>query len=195
MLSFSDIKQHVTIAQVASMLQLKLKKTGDTYRCACPACNSKTDRAIIITPAKGIFYCFDAKKGGDVLTLTSHVLGVGLRDAAQAISDHFLLASKETEPREPHAVPKEASKEKVTPTAGNVPTSPLQPLAYLQHEHEAVQALGFPPETAKALGIGWASKGIMRQKVAIPLYRDGELAGYLGINPGTEVTLAKNLKA
>jgi DNA primase len=196
MLSFSDIKQHVTIEQVASMLNLKLRKTGDTYRCACPACQSKTDRAIVITPARNIFYCFDAKKGGDVLTLASHVLGVGLRDAAQAISDHFLLASKESEPREPSAVPNgEASKEKATPTAQNVPTSPLQPLTYLVAEHEAVQALGLDAETAKALGLGFAPKGIMRGTVAFPLYRAGELAGYVGVPVGTSVSLPKNLRA
>jgi hypothetical protein len=45
-----------------------------------------------------------------------------------------------------------------------------------------VDAVGFDPETAKALGIGYASKGLMRGTVAVPIrLEDGTLTGYLGI--------------
>jgi len=46
----------------------------------------------------------------------------------------------------------------------------------------AVEALGFAAEDAKALGIGYCPKGIMRGTLAVPVrLEDGTLAGYLGI--------------
>jgi hypothetical protein len=48
--------------------------------------------------------------------------------------------------------------------------------------HPAVAALGFEPEDAQALGIGYAGRGIMRGLVAIAVrLEDGSLAGYVGV--------------
>jgi DNA primase len=57
----------------------------------------------------------------------------------------------------------------------------LQPLPYLQAQHEAVQALGVSPETLEHFGAGYAPKGIMRGRLAIPVRgRNGELLAYCG---------------
>ena len=57
----------------------------------------------------------------------------------------------------------------------------LQPLAYLQADHEAVQALGLSAETCDAFGAGYAPKGIMRGRLAIPVHdRAGTLIAYCG---------------
>ena len=63
----------------------------------------------------------------------------------------------------------------------------MQPLSYLQADHEAVVAVGFDVEVAKALGIGYSPKGLMRGTVAVPVRDEhGQLMGYIGI---TEATL------
>ena len=49
----------------------------------------------------------------------------------------------------------------------------LRPLDYLQAAHEAVQALGVSPETAAHFGAGFAPKGIMRGRFAIPIHDPG----------------------
>ena len=65
----------------------------------------------------------------------------------------------------------------------------LEPLQCLEHDHPAVEAVGFDPETAERLGIGYAGRGTMRGTVAIPVrLPDGTLAGYIGI---TEAKLPK----
>jgi hypothetical protein len=57
----------------------------------------------------------------------------------------------------------------------------LQPLSYLEAAHEAVQALGISPETAQTWGAGYAPKGIMRGRFAIPIRdRTGTLLAYCG---------------
>jgi len=46
--------------------------------------------------------------------------------------------------------------------------------------------VGFEPEIAKALGIGYAGKGTLKGTVAIPIrLPTGELAGYIGIIEAT----------
>lgn len=48
--------------------------------------------------------------------------------------------------------------------------------------HDAVLAVGFDPEDAQTLGIGYAPKGMMRGLVAVPIRLPaGELVGYIGI--------------
>lgn len=57
----------------------------------------------------------------------------------------------------------------------------LNPLTYLQPDHPAVQALGISPETAAHFGAGYASKGIMRGRLAIPIHdARGQLLAYCG---------------
>jgi DNA primase len=79
---FAALKAAVTINAAAETLGLTLKQEGSQLRAACPACKSGGGRAIVITPAKGLYYCFSAKKGGDCIGLAAHCLGVSDNDAA-----------------------------------------------------------------------------------------------------------------
>ena len=59
----------------------------------------------------------------------------------------------------------------------------LQPLSYLECELEAVLAVGVNPMVAKRLGIGYAGKGVVRDRGAIPIRdEDGTLQGYAGVD-------------
>lgn len=51
------------------------------------------------------------------------------------------------------------------------PNEGFKPLEYLQAEHPAVEAIGFDPDVAQALGIGFAPRGVLKGTVAIPLRR------------------------
>lgn len=182
-LDFQQIKQEVAIEDSAAMLGLVLKRHGEQLRGKCPACES-SERALVITPSKGAFYCHEAKKGGDLIALVSHIKNLGMREAAGAIAHHFKLV-----PASGPAASKGA-KEKETPA----PSQGFQPLGYLQHAHEAVQALGLAAEAAQSLGVGYAPKGLMRGRVVFPLYRQGQLVGYVGYGDDG-LKLPKNLTA
>jgi DNA primase len=86
-IDFAALKAAVKLDQAAQTLGLELKQEGSQFRTACPACKSGGDRAIVLTPAKGLFYCFSAKKGGDCIALAAHVMGVGNNDAANFLAD------------------------------------------------------------------------------------------------------------
>jgi hypothetical protein len=64
---FAELKTRVSIEQAMQMLALSLTLHGAQYRGACPTCKTGGDRALIVTPAKGLFYCFAAKIGGEPL--------------------------------------------------------------------------------------------------------------------------------
>lgn len=167
MTDFATLKERVSIEQAVQMLGLQLRPSNHQLRGSCPVCKAGGDRALAVTPSKGLFYCFNAGIGGDLITLVSHIREMPVKDAANELAQHFGVGSKKAP----------------------APTAPqenqegaFKPLDYLEAEHPAVEAVGFDAETATALGIGYATKGIMRGTVAVPVrLPDGMLSGYIGI--------------
>lgn len=197
MLDFAALKSQVSIEELIPFLDLQMKKTGNAFRGKCPACNSSNDRALVITPSKGAYYCFAEQKGGDCLSLVSHVKNIGVRQAAQEIADHFGLNEKQGAKSTPVPQEPESSKPTVSQAAKEsdpTATTSLKPLTYLVYEHETVQALGLDPKAAENLGVGFAPKGLMRGRIVFPIYGYGVLLGYIGVQPGADVKLPGNLK-
>lgn len=160
-LNFDEIKAANDIALVAEQLGLTLQKSGGTLRGKCPVCESSGDRNLAITPAKQLYFCFSDGKGGDVLSLIAHVQGCSVKEAAQWLAGD---------------APKAKEKKRDEPDKG------FKALDYIQHDHEAVLALGFDPNDAERLGIGYAGRGIFRGKVVIPIrLQNGALAGYVAV--------------
>ncbi|MEQ9135738.1 MAG: CHC2 zinc finger domain-containing protein [Thalassobaculum sp.] len=177
---FAALKERVKIEEAAEMLGLRLKTTGQQLRGPCPVCESGGDRALVITPGKQLFYCFAAKTGGDLIKLVAHVEKLGANEAAVRLDRHFGNGTSTS-----------SSERYSTGTSGTVPQSEqgednpakrsLSPLSYLQAEHDLVQALGISPETCEFFGAGFAPKGIMRGRLAIPIHDlNGDLVAYCG---------------
>ncbi len=167
---FKALKDRVSIHQCMQMLGLQLRQHSSQFRGACPV-HGGGDRTLVVTPGKG-FYCFASSKGGDQIQLVAHVRECAPREAAEQIDKYFGGGSAPAKP----AATAERVKPAVTAKTG------LQPLSYLEATHEAVQALGVSAGTAGAWGAGYAGKGIMRGRFAVPIHdRDGVLLAYVGI--------------
>ena len=167
-IDFAELKDRVSIEDAVSYLNIEMKERSGQLRSTCPHCDGG-DRTLVVTPAKNAFYCWSSKKGGDCISLVAHVLDIGVKDAAAKLWERYCTST--------------------VPSTGTVPeekggqeTQKLQPLSYLESEHDAVVAVGFDTRIAEELGIGYASKGLMRGLVAIPI-RDanGILRGYIGV--------------
>jgi CHC2 zinc finger len=170
-IDFKLVKERASIHQVAQMLQLQMRPKGEQLRAPCPACKSGGDRAIVITPARNIYYCFSEKKGGDQIALAAHVLGISAREAAERIASHYGTDILPTPP-------------KAEPTTPTPPQTGLKPLDYLLPAHESCVFLGIQEDAARALGIGFAPRGTMRGRVCVPIHSpDGTLLAYCGIAP------------
>lgn len=173
-IDFQELKDAVSIEEVGDFLDLQLKQTGAQLRGGCPVCGG--DRTLVITPSKGAFYCFASKKGGDLIALAAHVRELKVKDAAQELAERYLNrngnstrnSTVRTEPEEREEGDGRGSQ-------------PLQPLTYLQATHEAVQALGVSPETCEHFEAGYAPRGILRGRLAIPIHDlTGTLVAYCG---------------
>ncbi len=170
-IDFTELKQRVRIERAAEMLGIKLAKSGPQLRGPCPICKAGGDRAFVITPAKGLYYCFGTcGKGGDAITMAANVRNCSLREAAEFLAGTDGAKSAPTKANSTRNDSPQPMTEKG-----------LRPLDYLQASHEAVQALGVSSETCAHFGAGFAPKGIMRGRFAIPIHdRIGTLLAYCG---------------
>lgn len=188
-LDFIAIKRNYSVEELMERTGLSFKrtKTGE-YRCECPV-HKGGDRALVVNlyakdekGDEGVFFCHAAQVGGDRVSLLAHV-----RDSKP------YAVFKELHDARPLAEPSSATvpEEKLPPreTEGEGGRG-FRPLPYLQAEHDAVQAMGFQPETAQALGIGFSPRGFHRGRVALPMRTaDGTLIGYISIEANTSVQL------
>jgi hypothetical protein len=174
-LDFAELKHRVSIEQVAAWIGAQLKPHGPQLRGPCPICKTGGDRAFVVTPTKGCYYCFgECRKGGDAIALVANARKLSPKDAAEAIARQFAAAKAATVPDNS---PQPPTQEK----------GALKPLDYLQGDHEAVRALGLSEETAKAFGLGYAPRGILRGRVAVPIRdRTGSLLAYCGVAASEE---------
>lgn len=65
-IDFAELKSHVGIESVVAMLDIRLKKFGDQWRGRCPIHGGGNDREFVVTPRKGLYYCFGGCGGTGV---------------------------------------------------------------------------------------------------------------------------------
>ena len=168
---FQAIKAQATFEQVLEMLGVPFKVIGEQLRAKCPICKDPNERGLVCTPAKGLYYCFHEKQGGDVIKLVSLALGIPEKEAAEKIAKHIGLEAEKPAPG------------KAEPTKGPTtkPTG-LQPLDYLQTDWDGREDLSVSPETLKHFAAGYAPKGMMQGRLAVPLHdKNGSLVAYVGV--------------
>lgn len=179
-IDFAEVKEKVSFSDTIDFLNLDMKQSGNQWRGACPACKSGGDRALVITDGKG-WFCFGLHKGGDQIALASHILDIGTKEAATRLAEMAGMIEPDT-----NTNTSKAKARSTVPQSREVKGTGLEPLGYLEPEHDAVVAIGFDTDVAASLGIGYAPRGIMRGTVAVPI-RDvhGVLKGYIGIEGAT----------
>jgi hypothetical protein len=89
-IDYVALKQRVSITKALHMLGVDLVETGAQLRGRCPACNAD-ERGLVVTPDKGLFYCFNGKKGGDQISLVAHIRKCSVKEAG------LFLAGEESE--------------------------------------------------------------------------------------------------
>lgn len=183
---YQELKEKVSIEQVLGMMSLNLKPTGEQLRGCCPVHQGSNPRDFVVTPDKGLWYCFTCKIGGDMIKLVAIVEDLSQKEAALKIAQYFgtvdTVDSNTVNSRTVHSNIGQEKESQVPPKKkgeGNVVA--LNPLKYLETEHEAVLAVGITKDTSEAFNAGYAPKGILRGRLAIPIYdEDGVLLAYCG---------------
>lgn len=173
MVRFDEVKRVTTIDRVAAWLGFS------GTRMQCPV-NKGDKRELAIFPKTQTFCCYGCRKpgmqaseySGDLIQFAAHVKQTKVKHEAVEIMEKF------------HGY---------KPTSKGLPSSGLP---YLEPHHDAVKLLGFNTTVAEEYGIGFANKGTMRGYILVPIRNEkGDLKGYLGFPPGTEIKLPKDFKA
>jgi DNA primase len=183
---FAELKTRVSIEQALQMLGLNLVPHGSQHRGPCPVCKSGGARALVVTPAKDLFYCFAAKIGGDVIALTAHIRGTTVKDAAEELNRAFGTVQNST-----------GTVSKLRATAPQAQEARKQPAfdpeayaARLDASHAYLAPRGISAETLKAWKAGYSNAGTNRGRLAIALHdRDGNVLGFAGRALGGEQPL------
>jgi len=182
---FRQIKERVSIEALLSRYEVRLHKSGQSLRGACPIpCGMEGGQnCFSVNSQKQVFKCFhkgcDAvKQGGDVLELVKLVEGVSLREAGVKLAEWFAVGESAL-PQAPPVLDDAEPEGAINPPLGFE-------LKNVDHRAgaEYLKGRGFEnwgEEECQAAGIGVAALGMFRSRLVLPLDNErGELVGYAG---------------
>ena len=200
---YKELKASITIEMVLERYGVlaELKKSGRNLAGCCPIHRGSNPRQFSVNPDKNIWNCFgDCKAGGNVLDFVA-LMEFGsqepeaIRKAALLLKDWFEFApaseagpATKTEPAaKPELVRKEVEEqdkedkksEDETPKVVNPPLTFR--LRSLVREYPFFDQRGIKPETVKHFGLGLCTRGMMKDRVVIPIYNEQKnLVAYCG---------------
>lgn len=200
-IDFKAVKAAITMEQVLNHYNLldKFKRSGDSLSGPCPIHKGSNPTQFRVSISKNVWNCFsECKHGGNTLDFIARMDNVSIHAAALKAVDWFHLdadamsADSGQEARESAGAPHHGDAPRPRPASSspvleNVP--PNKPLKFrldkLEKEHPSLAGRGLTPETISDFGIGFCSKGMMADRIAIPIRNaQGAVVAYAGRFPG-----------
>lgn len=203
---FRAVKAAITMEQVLDHYGIldQFKRGADSLNGPCPIHRGSNPTQFRVSLSKNIWNCFSkCGRGGNALDFIAKMEDAGIHAAALKAIEWFNLDPdamsadrEETEPAEKSGpeskpAPKSATTSKPTANAdslenGGRPQGPNTPLKFrldkLEREHPYLtQERGLTLETIIDFGVGFCSKGMMADRIAIPIHNaKGEVMAYAG---------------
>jgi DNA primase len=195
---FKAVKSAITMEQVLEHYGIldQFKRGTDSLSGPCPIHKGSNPTQFRVSLSKNVWNCFsECKHGGNVLDFIARMDDVSIHAAALKAIVWFNLdpeamsADSNQEAAESGEAPKteEAPQLKPvtrpTPVAENVaPNKPLKfRLDKLERGHPYLAERGLTLETIIDFGIGYCAKGMMAERIAIPIQNaSGEVVAYAG---------------
>ena len=198
---FKAVKSAVTMEQLLQHYGLieKFKRSGDSLSGACPIHGGSNQTQFRVSISKNLWNCFsDCKGGGNVLDFIAKMDGVSVHAAALKAVDWFGLnrdaksSGSETKSHRRNNGAKSESPSKsrqesdATASESTKANPPLKfRLEKLDQNHVYLSERGLTSETIEDFGIGYCSKGMMSERIAIPINDpEGRVVAYAGRWPG-----------
>jgi DNA primase len=184
-INFQELREKLSFADVLRHYKVEGSVKGDQHHGFCPLPKHQGKRnspSFSANLKKGVFHCFGCQARGNILEFACLMEGVnpsdrhGFRRVALSLSDALGIGvTKEPEP----APPKPAPKAEAVPASSNLPLDFT--LKGLDPDHPYLSSRGFSKHTVRAFGLGFCSRGYLKDRIAIPLHNEsGELVGYAG---------------
>ena len=187
--NFKELRAKLKFEDVLRHYKVEVKRKGNQHHGFCPLPNhngKKNSPSFSADLERGIFQCFGCGAKGNVLEFAvlmekaSVEDGAAFRKVALALQERFCSDAGKS-------AAKKQKKSKETPpsSASALPVVINPPLDFelkdLDYEHPYLRNRGFAPETIAHFGLGVSSRGLLKDRLAIPLHdHEGKLVGYAG---------------
>ena len=199
---FKAVKAAITMEQVLEHYGLldQFKKSGDSLSGPCPIHKGSNPTQFRVSISKNIWNCFsECKHGGNVLDFIARMENVSIHAAALKAIEWFHLdpgshvGGFRTGGGGPKGTGKESDAPRPKPAAKPAPAAengaPNKPLKFrldkLERDHPYLAERGLTPETIVDFGVGYCAKGMMAERIAIPIHNpEGNVVAYAGRWPG-----------
>ena len=189
---FAEVKRAVSLEAILERYELlaSLTRKGMNLAGPCPFCKGSSERQFQVNLVKNAWYCFGCKAGGNILDFVAKKEEVSIRTAALKLDSWFelgLVVKEKPQAEAPPATSAEtpAASLEASPAVRELPTS-NPPLAFtlktLDPHHESLSPLGLGTETIERFGAGYCTKGLLKERLAIPIHSaEGDLVAYAGL--------------
>lgn len=198
---FKAVKSAITMEQILEHYGLidRFKRSGDSLNGPCPIHKGNNPTQFRVSISKNIWNCFsECKHGGNTLDFIARMESVSIHAAALKAIEWFKLDpeamsagadkedSGEATESDTASPPKPAAKKTVAAPEKNTPNTPLKfRLDKLELNHPYLAERGLSLETIVDFGIGFCGKGMMADRIAIPIHNsEGGVVAYAGRFPG-----------
>ena len=191
-IDFKALRAKLDFEQVLQHYGVEVKRKGKQHHGFCPLPNHSGKRnspSFSANLERGIFQCFGCGSKGNVLEFAGLMEKVDLKDGAALREVAVKLQQRfcpelGNSPQETKSTPPEKS-EKPTESKTELQVVVNEPLDFelkgLDAEHPYLLKRGFTSATIGHFGLGFCSRGLLKNRVAIPLNdADGALVGYAG---------------
>lgn len=182
-IDFKELRQRLSFADVLRHYGVDLNVKGDQHHGFCPLPShggKRNSASFSANLKKGIWQCFGCNQKGNLLDFAvlmeraNPENGNDVRRVAFELRDRFLASSPGT--TTPTGEAEEGEAENV------IVNAPLDfELKGLDPTHPYLRDRGFTAETIAHFGLGYCSRGLLRNRIAIPMHNgEGKLVGYAG---------------
>jgi len=192
-INFQEVKTQGDFMAVLAHFDITGKQNGDEVRINCPFHDDKNP-SCGVNIAENKFNCFSCQEHGNILDFATLLNGgdpqdpKDLRNGAKLVMDICGISTprKQKATRKPRTQakkpkPKAESKKNDSVDSEGVCNKPLAFQLKLEPEHEFFDHQGICPEQVEQFGLGYASRGSMNERIAIPIHNEtGELVAYAG---------------
>lgn len=203
-IDFKAVKAALTMEQVLDHYQLldKFKRSRDSLSGPCPIHEGSNPTQFRVSLTKQVWNCFSTcKRGGNALDFIAIMEKVSIHGAALKAIEWFHLGTEavvasdsKPQPAESPNLPAEREvpkpKPSATPVASQDNVGLNKPLKFrldkLERNHPYLtETRGLTLETIVDFGIGFCAKGMMADRIAIPICNpEGNVVAYAGRFPG-----------
>ena len=200
---FRAVKTAITMEQLLGHYNIldQFKRGTDSLNGPCPIHKGSNPTQFRVSLSKNIWNCFsDCEHGGNTLDFIAKMEKITIHAAALKAIEWFNLdpeamsasdgKAEAAEPKKAASAPKPATKpaanEESSGDGGRPQGLPNAPLKFrldkLERTHPyLLEQRGLTPETIVDFGIGFCAKGMMADRIAMPIHNvKGEVVAYAG---------------